>query len=224
MYRLLVRPPAHRGPRMVARPPTERLTPWLNPVGTVHNKGHWFLKMYIFFIFTFPFCLIALQSPTLRFLRRDFGEERHLGHSHEGEPQQLQEHPDDEGHQLPPVATWQVRRDGRHQKKGASITYKACKPQSNAFFRMEWRNKRAMWIYCLILCGILYFFSVFFEDPPTNGLAAVEAARETTAKLAATSFLFSAARHHAHLCENLCPPSGKKNKKLLDGACRTGSE
>lgn len=56
------------------------------------------------------------------------------------------------------------------------------------------------------------FLLSFFEDPPTNGLAAVEAARETTAKLAAASFLFSAARHHAHLCENLCPPSGKKTK------------
>lgn len=33
MYKWLVSPPAHRGPRMVARPPTERLTPWLKPVG-----------------------------------------------------------------------------------------------------------------------------------------------------------------------------------------------
>lgn len=32
MYKLLVNPPAHKGPKMVARPPTERLTPWLNPV------------------------------------------------------------------------------------------------------------------------------------------------------------------------------------------------
>lgn len=31
MYRLSVSPPAHRGPRMVARPPTERRTPWLKP-------------------------------------------------------------------------------------------------------------------------------------------------------------------------------------------------
>lgn len=58
-----------------------------------------------------------------------------------------------------------------------------------------------------------FFLLGFFEDPPTNGLAAAEAERETTAKLAASSFLFSAARHHAHLCENLCPLSGKKNKK-----------
>lgn len=33
MYKLLVNPPAHKGPNMVARPPTERLTPWLNPFG-----------------------------------------------------------------------------------------------------------------------------------------------------------------------------------------------
>ena len=33
MYKLLVSPPAHRGPKMVARPPTERRTPWLNPLG-----------------------------------------------------------------------------------------------------------------------------------------------------------------------------------------------
>lgn len=33
MYKLLVSPPAHKGPKMVARPPTERLTPWLNPFG-----------------------------------------------------------------------------------------------------------------------------------------------------------------------------------------------
>lgn len=31
MYKLLVNPPAHKGPKIVARPPTERLTPWLNP-------------------------------------------------------------------------------------------------------------------------------------------------------------------------------------------------
>lgn len=111
MYRLLVRPPAHRGPRMVARPPTERLTPWLNPVGTVHKCNR---ASGLFF---FYFSLIALHLPTLRFLCRDFGEERHLGHSHEGEPQQLQEHPDDEGRQLPPVAPWQVWRDGKRQRK-----------------------------------------------------------------------------------------------------------
>lgn len=41
MYKLLVNPPAHRGPRMVARPPTERLTPWLKPVGEniTRNQG-----------------------------------------------------------------------------------------------------------------------------------------------------------------------------------------
>lgn len=31
MDRFPVSPPAHSGPRMVARPPTERLTPWLKP-------------------------------------------------------------------------------------------------------------------------------------------------------------------------------------------------
>lgn len=33
MYKLLVSPPAHRGPKIVAKPPMERLTPWLNPSG-----------------------------------------------------------------------------------------------------------------------------------------------------------------------------------------------
>lgn len=33
MYMFSVRPPAQRGPRMVASPPTERRTPWLNPAG-----------------------------------------------------------------------------------------------------------------------------------------------------------------------------------------------
>lgn len=45
------------------------------------------------------------------------------------------------------------------------------------------------------------------------GLAQPETAlseKETTAKLAATTFLFSAACHHAHLCVNFCP------LKLLD--------
>lgn len=36
IYKLLVNPPAHKGPKMVARPPTERLTPWLNPL--IHHK------------------------------------------------------------------------------------------------------------------------------------------------------------------------------------------
>lgn len=39
MYKLLVNPPAHSGPRMVARPPTERLTPWLKPVGENITKN-----------------------------------------------------------------------------------------------------------------------------------------------------------------------------------------
>lgn len=37
-YRFPIRPPAHRGPRMVARPPTERRTPWLKPARTKHNN------------------------------------------------------------------------------------------------------------------------------------------------------------------------------------------
>lgn len=40
MYKLLVNPPAHKGPKMVARPPTERLTPWLNPVLLRKKKAH----------------------------------------------------------------------------------------------------------------------------------------------------------------------------------------
>lgn len=31
IYMFSVSPPAHRGPRMVAKPPTERRTPWLKP-------------------------------------------------------------------------------------------------------------------------------------------------------------------------------------------------
>lgn len=46
-------------------------------------------------------------KPTLCFLCRDFGEERHLRHRHEGETQQLQEHSDDKGCQLPFITTWQ---------------------------------------------------------------------------------------------------------------------
>lgn len=38
MYKLLVNPPAHKGPKMVARPPTERLTPWLNPFGDTSQR------------------------------------------------------------------------------------------------------------------------------------------------------------------------------------------
>lgn len=62
-----------------------------------------------------------------------------------------------------------------------------------------------------------FFLLGFFEDPPTNGLAAAEAERETTAKLAAASFLFSAARHRVHRCENLCPLSGKIKQKNKNG-------
>lgn len=42
MYKLLVSPPAHKGPKMVARPPTERLTPWLNPSQSQTFTGHSF--------------------------------------------------------------------------------------------------------------------------------------------------------------------------------------
>lgn len=77
------------------------------------QSSFWVVVFFVLFYFS----LIALHLPTLRFLCRDFGEERHLGHSHEGEPQQLQEHPDDEGRQLPPVAPWQVWRDGKCQRK-----------------------------------------------------------------------------------------------------------
>lgn len=50
------------------------------------------------------FCQV--RDLTLRPFRRDFGEEGHLRHGHEREAQQLEEDPDDEGHQLPAVATW----------------------------------------------------------------------------------------------------------------------
>ena len=38
MYKLLVNPPAHKGPKMVANPPTDRLTPWLNPFGDTSQR------------------------------------------------------------------------------------------------------------------------------------------------------------------------------------------
>lgn len=94
MCKFLVSPPAHSGPRMVARPPTERLTPWLKPGGGGHGGRS---------NAAFIFCHV--HDLTLRLFRRDLGEERHLGHGHEREAQQLQEDPDDEGRQLPAVAT-----------------------------------------------------------------------------------------------------------------------
>lgn len=63
MYKLLVNPPAHSGPRMVARPPTERLTPWLKPVGeritenqTLFLDDHWsgFLSRALRHLVSFP--------------------------------------------------------------------------------------------------------------------------------------------------------------------------
>lgn len=39
MYKLLVNPPAHKGPKIVAKPPTERLTPWLNPFGEASQNN-----------------------------------------------------------------------------------------------------------------------------------------------------------------------------------------
>ena len=38
IYMFSVRPPAHRGPRMVASPPTERRTPWLKPAKHTRHK------------------------------------------------------------------------------------------------------------------------------------------------------------------------------------------
>lgn len=49
--RLLVSPPAHKGPKMVARPPTERLTPWLNPFGEASQHRCTGMKRY-FTIYT----------------------------------------------------------------------------------------------------------------------------------------------------------------------------
>lgn len=98
MYKLLVSPPAHSGPRMVARPPTERLTPWLKPAGENITRNQ-----------RAPFGCAFLshaRRATLGLFRRDFGEEGHLRHGHKREPQQLEEDPDDEGRQLPPVPTW----------------------------------------------------------------------------------------------------------------------
>lgn len=113
-YRLLVSPPAHKGPRMVARPPIERLTPWLKPSSQR-------IKHYICTVFDSAICTAAVFPwityatvkfllPTLCFLCSDFGEERHLRHSHKGKPEQLQKHSNDEGRQLPSITTWQGYR------------------------------------------------------------------------------------------------------------------
>lgn len=53
MYRLLVSPPAHKGPKMVARPPTERLTPWLKPLGDASQR----IRGYFFHLQTFIYRL-----------------------------------------------------------------------------------------------------------------------------------------------------------------------
>lgn len=124
MYKLSVNPPAHKGPKMVARPPTERLTPWLNPVGGISPKKNFHLHTFkygfkssvcvIFFCASVVLTCWAVprqNEPTLCFLSSDFGEERHLRHGHEGKPQQLQKHSDDEGWQLPSITTWQRWKD-----------------------------------------------------------------------------------------------------------------
>ena len=51
MYKLLVNPPAHRGPKMVAKPPTERLTPWLNPFGDTSQR----IKAYFLHVQTLKY-------------------------------------------------------------------------------------------------------------------------------------------------------------------------
>lgn len=84
---------------MVARPPTERLTPWLKPVGGEHHKE----SRGALVLECFP---VACCYVTLGLFRRDFGEEGHLRHGHKREPQQLEKDPDDEGRQLPSVAAW----------------------------------------------------------------------------------------------------------------------
>lgn len=60
------------------------------------------------------FC--SVRDVTLCLFRRDFGEEGHLGHGHEREPQQLEEDPDDEGRQLPLGAPW-WREGGRSRSR-----------------------------------------------------------------------------------------------------------
>ncbi len=57
MYKLFVNPPAHKGPKMVARPPTERLTPWLNPLGGASQKNkvyyyYFVVVVVVVFVFT----------------------------------------------------------------------------------------------------------------------------------------------------------------------------
>lgn len=90
---------------MVARPPTERLTPWLKPVG--ESSTRWPGP-------PIGVVLRHVRDLTLRLLRRDFGEEGHLGHGHEREAQQLKEEPDDEGRQLPSGAPWREEGGAHH--------------------------------------------------------------------------------------------------------------
>lgn len=123
MYKFLVNPPAHKGPKMVARPPTERLIPWLNPFGQKSQR----FKDYSFTVWRANTACIFLYMlrcdgkndlQTLRFLSCDFGEERHLRNGHEGEPQKLEKHSNDEGRQLPSITTWQGWEDNKNEING----------------------------------------------------------------------------------------------------------
>lgn len=133
MYKLLVNPPAHKGPRMVARPPTERLTPWLNPFGDASQRitGYsfhlhsniqlWLENTARMTVALHHLCcdkMVNCKTQTLCFLCSDFGEERHLRHGHKGKPQQLQKHSDDEGRQLPSITTWQGWKDKINEING----------------------------------------------------------------------------------------------------------
>lgn len=62
---------------------------------------------------------MSKSEPTLCFLRCDFGKERHLRHSDEGKPQQLQEDSDDKCRQLPFISTCHWRDDNTT----ASLSY-----------------------------------------------------------------------------------------------------
>lgn len=74
MYKLLVSPPAHKGPKMVARPPTERLTPWLNPFveASQRTKGYFFNLQIIEYRWKRPQCngFIALHMLSSNLLNR----------------------------------------------------------------------------------------------------------------------------------------------------------
>lgn len=142
IYMFSVRPPAHRGPRMVASPPTERRTPWLNPAMTwelnrpnvtgckAYSKltclkyesltAHWPGQAELGGAIS---RLLDSFLLTLCSLSSNFGEQGNLSHSYKWQTQDLQKHPNDELSQLPRETTWrkQKSRMSNHDTAMVSI-------------------------------------------------------------------------------------------------------